>query len=526
MKKHYSFDEDLQRGIQEGLTKAVKLVSATLGPAGRTILLREKGQPPFATKDGVSVAKRITFEDPVEDLGAQMVRQSAESTNKTSGDGTSTTSVLTEALYRHASKHIIAGETPQAIKRGLENIQERIVEAIKIRKKEVSSWDDIYQVALVSANGDEKIARMLLEGMKAIGMDGNIKITPANTRLDELEVQDGFQMNSGLGAKVLATDKIRELARFKDANIFVTDATLTTTEHIAPIIATAQRDGKPFAIFCEDVGQEALAMLIINVQRKNCEGIIVRGQGFGQERRDILRDLAIACGAETYSLEEHGTFENVSIKHFGQVDLVESTNYSTVIAGGKANAEELEQRLTTLRQQVKTEQNPAIGEVLEERITRLSSGVAIVHVGGSTPAEQKERMDRFEDALQAIKASQEEGIIPGGGTAFLNLKLSTKDFNNEEKLAWDILSKALEEPFRKIVENAGLNADTHLEKMKKQKLNVGFDVRQEKFVNLFEAGIIDPMKTARCVIENAISASTTLLLSSGAIISLDETRKN
>lgn len=512
--KQISFDKDLEDKLENGLKKAIKLISSTYGPLGNTVLIKDK-EKLITTKDGVTVAKYLEFDDKEENLAAQIIKQAAESTNKTSGDGTSITSILTEAIYRFAKRETKLGTSLPEVIKSLEESKEELLKQLKEKSKAISGYQDLKEIALVSSNNDEMIANLLVEAIQDIGQDGSITIQDSNTRETELEILDGFRIDKGIAASILFTDKAQEIAKLKNCNIFVTDYDLTTVEHVAPITAVGLRDSKPLVIFCNDIHAEALSYIIINNQRGNMKCIAIAGPKFGDERISILNDLAISCGATVYSLEQHADFENVNINHFGHADMVESGKNFTTIVGGKGDENEILSRIELIEKQLKEEKSELISQSLIERKARLTSGVAVIRVGGNTEAQQQEIKDRFQDALEAIKAAIEEGIIPGGSSSFMHLNY------DQNKVGMRILEKALREPFNILLKNADLIPEIYIEEIKAKDFNYGFNVRTKEVVDFYKEGIIDPYKTARCALTNAISAATVLLSSKSSIICLD-----
>ena len=519
--KHYKSGRKLNESIMTGVNKLADAVGATLGPRVRNVILKGHKTKPLITKDGVTVAKFVDLEDPFENLGVQVIKQASEETNVSAGDGTTTATVLARAILEKAQIHLTTGVSPIELKRGIDLTVEKIVKNLKEGSKPVSTKEEIEQIATISANGDKGIGKLIGSAVDQVGKDGAITIQEAKSNETSLELTEGFRFDSGLLANAFITDERRGVMKHEDCIILITDKSVTTIDEILPVLEIAARDGRPFIIVAEDISGQALAAMIMNSMKGTMKIAGIKAPKYGEERRNILSDLAISTGATFISRESGIQLSAVNLEHFGSAQTVESNKFFTTIVGGNQDDEKVEERIELLKQQVEQEPNLDTCERIQERITRLASAIAIIKVGGATEIEMIEKKHRVEDALEAVNSAQQEGIIPGGSSAMLRVvkSLEVEVENHEQQLGVDIIKQAIKEPFRKMVSNAGLSPDIYLEKIENHmNSDSGLDVSTGEIVNMFTYGIIDPFKVVRCALENAASAASTLLLTDHAIV--------
>jgi chaperonin GroEL len=519
--KNFESGRKLNEKILAGANKLADAVGTTLGPRGRNVILKGHNTKPIITKDGVTVAKFIELEDPFENLGAQVIKQASESTNTTAGDGTTTATVLTRAIIEKAQLHLASGASPVEMKRGIDSTIEALVEKLKTSSKEISSQEEIEQIATISANGDKGIGKLIGTAVDQVGKDGAISIQEAKSNETSLELMEGFRFDSGLLANAFITDERRGVMKFDDCLMLVTDKSITTIDEILPVLEIAARDGRAFVIVAEDISGQALAAMIMNSMKGSMKVAGIKAPRYGEERRNILSDLAISTGATFISRESGIRLDAVKLQHLGQAQSIESGKFSTTIVGGDQDDEEVEKRIESLKAEIEMETSLSVCEKIQERITRLASAVAIIKVGGATEVEMIERKHRVEDALEAVSSAQKEGIIPGGSSALLRAakNLSLNFDSSEQQVGCEIVLQAIREPFKKMVSNAGMSPELYLEKIENHKNNeAGLDVTSGEIVNMFTYGIIDPFKVVRCALQNAGSAASTLLLTDHAIV--------
>lgn len=519
--KYYESGRQLNEKIMNGANKLADAVGATLGPRGRNVILKEKNKRPLITKDGVTVARFVDFEDPFENLGAQVIKQASEATNSGAGDGTTTATVLARSILAKAQPYLATGASPVEIKKGIDKAATEIIEELKKLAREVSTKEEIEQVATISANGDKGIGKLIASAVDQVGKGGAITIQPAQSNETSLELTEGFQFDSGYLANAFVTDERRGIMKYDDCLVLVTDKNITTIEDILPALEIAARDGRSFIIIAEDISGQALAALIMNKMKGTMKVAGIKAPRYGEERRNILSDLAISIGATFISRESGIQLRSVKLEHFGTAQTIESGKRNTTIVGGNQNDDEVEKRIETLKLEIEREKSLSICEKIQERITRLASAIAIIKVGASTEVEMIEKKHRVEDALEAVSSAQQEGIIPGGSSALLRVarKVNVETTNRDQEIGATILKEAIKEPFRKMVDNAGLSPDVYLEKIENHtNPDAGLNVATGELVNMFTYGIIDPFKVVRCVIENASSAASTLLTTEVGIV--------
>ena len=518
--KVYESDQQLNQKILSGVEKLAEAVSTTLGPKGRNVILHQKDGNPIITKDGVTVAKFVTLEDPFENAAAQIIKQASSETNQAAGDGTTTATVLSHAILSAAQKHLLAGASPVSLKRGIDKAVEEIVENLNEIARPVYTKQEIANVASISANNDTVIGNLIATAIDEVGKDGAITIEEANSVQTSLEVVEGFQIESGYLSPMFITDQRRVTMKHTNALILVTDEAIEKVEDILPVLELVARDGRPLIIVAENVEGQALAALVMNAARGTMKVAAIKAPRYGEERRNILKDLALATGATFVSRESNKTLAGVTLVDLGTAKTVESQKNWTTFVGGAGDYEKIDARIETLKEEMTQTENLQECERIQERITKLASGVAIIRVGGLTEVEMIERKHRIEDALEAVKAAQEEGIVGGGGTALVrsSMGIQPQGANNDEALGMQIVIEAVKHPIRQMAINGGHSPDIVLAGVLGQKDGYGFDFSKGEFVNMIEEGIIDPVKVSRTALQNAASAASTLLTTNYAII--------
>ena len=519
--KHYKSGRKLNEAIMNGVDKLADAVGATLGPRGRNVILKNHNQRPLITKDGVTVARFVEFEDPFENLGAQVIKQASEVTNSMAGDGTTTATVLARAILQKAQTHLVTGTSPIELKRGIDLAVEAIVTELKEHSRPVSTKEEIEQVATISANGDKGIGKLIANAVDQVGKGGAITIKEAKSNETSLELTEGFQFDSGLLANAFITDERRGVMKHEDCLILVTDKNITTIDDILPSLELAARDGRAFIIIAEDISGQALAAMIMNSMKGSMRVAGIKAPRYGEERRNILADLAISTGATFISRESGLHLKDIKLPHFGTAQSIESDKRATIIVGGNQDDEEVEKRIELLKEEIEKESSLNICEKIQERITRLASAIAVIKVGGITEIEMMEKKHRVEDALEAVHSAQQEGIMAGGSAPLLRVakKIEVETETHEQQIGVDIVKQAIKEPFRKMVSNAGLSPDIYLEKVEAHtNPESGLDISTGEIVNMFTYGIIDPFKVTRCALQNAASAASTLLTTDVGIV--------
>lgn len=521
--KVYDSGNSLNSKIVRGVNKLADAVSTTLGPKGRNVIIHQKGKMPFVTKDGVTVASHVEFEDPFENAGAQIIKQVSAVTATEAGDGTTTATVLARAIVNGAQKYITAGASPVELKRGMDLAVEKIIEKLKSISSPISTLEDIEHVATISANGDKQIGKLIAMAVDKVGRDGAVSIEEGRSLETTLDIVEGFQLNSGYISQKFVTDERKNTMRYENALVMVTDHSIEALDDILPILEVVARETKPFIIVAENVEGQALAALILNALRGTMKVAAIKAPSYGEERKNILNDLALSVGATFISRESGMFLKEVKRTDLGLVKNVESfKNWSTFV-GGSGNYDEVEKRIETLKNEILQTSDLTECEKIQDRITRLSSGVAIIKVGGSTEVDMTERKHRIEDALAAVKSAQEEGILPGGGIGLLKCVegLEVDAENEDQKFGVEIIKKSCLEPINKLSENCGQKSDIiifNLKAKNSEDKNIGYNFATNTFVNMYESGIIDPAKVTRCALQNAVSAASTLLTTDYAII--------
>lgn len=518
--KLYDNGSSLNKSILDGVNKLTDTVSSTLGPKGRNVVIHLKGKNPIITKDGVTVAKCIEYENAFENIGAQIVKQASEVTAIEAGDGTTTATVLARAIISNAQKYIIAGASPVELKRGMDKAVACVVENIKNLSKEVCKIEDVEHIATISANGDKQIGKLIAMAVDRVGKDGAISIEEAKSVETSLDIVEGFQIPAGYVSGEFITDPRRGAMRYENAILLVTDYAIDSLDDIMPALEIAARESKPFVIFAESVEGQSLAAMILNHKRGSMKVAAIKAPKYGEERRNLLKDLALATGATFISRESGMALKDVKRSHMGFCKTIESLKNWTTVVGGGGNYEEVQKKIDSLKLEIEQTEDIRDCEVIQDRITRLVSGIAIIKVGGTTEVDMIERKHRIEDALEAVKSAQQEGIIPGGGIGLLRCskKLDVSADNDDQKFGIEIIKKACLEPIYKLAENCGEKPDIIIHYLESSPDNVGFNFATSKYVDMYTEGIIDPAKVTRCALQNAVSAASTLLTTSYAIV--------
>ena len=520
MSKQILFDEDGRKKILTGVQTLAKAVKVTLGPKGRNVMIGKSFGVPAVTKDGVSVAKEISLEDPFENMGAQMVHEVASRTANSAGDGTTTATVLAEAIYKQGIKNVAAGSNPVYIKRGIDKGVAAAVESIKSQSKPVQDMNDIRQIATVSANWDTEVGDIIADAMEKVGSDGTITVEEASGLETTLNVVEGMQFDRGYLGPFFITNEGSNDAVFDNALILLCDKKITNLNELLPLLQIVAKKNKPLLIVAEDVEGEALSALVVNKLRGTLNVAAVKSPGFGDRRREMLKDIAVLTGSTIVSSEDTLKLENVTEQHLGQAKKVTVTKESTTIVEGKGNSAQIEARVNMLRELISESSSDFDRDQLQQRLAKLSGGIGVINVGAQTEPEMKEKKDRVDDALAATRAAVEEGIVPGGGTALLQAKWTIADvvdtLEGDEAIGARLVEKSIEAPIRQLCKNAGVDGSQIVLKIYESKL--GYNVATGDYVDLLQAGIVDPTKVTRCALQNAGSVAGMLLTTECLIV--------
>jgi len=511
--KIYSANDELAAKITAGINKLADNVASTLGPRGRNVILQKKDGNPIVTKDGVTVAEFVELEDPFENVGAQIIKQASRTTNIEAGDGTTTATVLARAIYQNARKQIASGHAPIEVKRTIDKTVEEIVEKLSEIAKPISSIEDIRHIATISANNDKEIGDLIAKAVESVGKDGSITVEQARSLKTSLDLVEGFRMGSGYASTSFITDERRGAVVYEDPFILVADTKIDKVEDILPVLEIVARESRPLVIVASEVEGQALAALIMNTVRGTMKVAAVKAPKYGEERRNILKDLCLATGASYVTASGDLKLKDVKLSDLGLAKKVDIIKSITTIVGGKGDYSEVDKRIENLKIEASQTDSMQEAERIQERIIRLASGIAIIKVGAATEVEMIEKKHRIEDALEAVKAAREGGIVPGGGVALVRT-LPKKIKDSTKNIVYD----AICEPIRQMARNAGESADVILEKVKKSNGNTGWDFTSNKTVDMFEKGVIDPMKVTRSALQNAASAVGALITSGHAIV--------
>jgi chaperonin GroEL len=526
MAKDIIFNLEARNALKIGVDKLSNAVKVTLGPKGRNVIIDKKFGAPAITKDGVTVAKEIELEDAVENMGAQMVKEVASKTADVAGDGTTTATVLAQSIFNHGLKNVAAGANPMDLKRGIDKAVEKVIENLKSQSKEVGdSIDKIEQVATISANNDSSIGKLIAEAMGKVKKEGVITIEEAKGTETSVKVVEGMQFDRGYISPYFVTDTDKMEAVYEDPFILIHDKKISTMKDFLPILEKVVQTGKPLMIIAEDVDGEALATLVVNKLRGSLKIVAVKAPGFGDRRKAMLEDIAILTGGTVISEEQGYKLENADLSQLGRAEKVSIDKDNTTIVSGKGEKDSIKARINQIKAQMENTTSDYDREKLQERLAKLAGGVAVLYVGAASEVEMKEKKDRFDDALHATRAAVEEGIVPGGGIAYIRALDSLDNFkgeNEDEDTGAAIVRKALEEPLRMIVANAGVEGSIVVQKVKEGHEDYGFNARTEQYENLYESGVIDPTKVTRVALENAASIAGMLLTTECVLAEIKE----
>ena len=526
MAKEIKFNVDVRSKMKDGADALANAVKVTLGPKGRNVVLDKKFGAPQVTKDGVTVAKEIELEDRFQNMGAQMVKEVASKTNEQAGDGTTTATVLAQAIINVGIKNVTAGANPMDLKKGIDKAVECIVGELKKQSQEVGEdYSKIEQVGTVSANNDNYIGKLIADAMSKVKKDGVITVEEAKGTETEVKVVEGMQFDRGFISPYFMTNGDKMEAVLDNPYVLITDKKISTMKDLLPILEPIAREGKELLIIAEDVDGEALTTLVVNKLRGTLKIAAVKAPGFGDRRKEMLQDIAILTGASVVSEERGYTLENVTPDMLGKADKVTISKENTTIVGGAGSKEDIAARAELIRKQISTTTSDYDREKLKERLGKLAGGVAVLYVGATTEVEMKEKKDRVEDALNATRAAVEEGYLPGGGVAYIRAAECLKGLkgdNDDQTTGIHIVAKAIEEPLRMIAENAGVDGSVIIQKIKEGKGDFGYNARTDEFVNMYEAGVIDPTKVARVALENAASVAGMFLTTECGIVDIPE----
>ena len=518
MAKVIKFNEDARKALEVGVDTLADAVKITLGPKGRNVVLDKGYGIPTITNDGVTIAKEIELKDPIENLGAQIVKEVATKSNDVAGDGTTTATVLAQALIKEGLKMVASGANPVFIRKGMEKASKKVIEELVKRAKKIESNSEIAQVGAISAS-DREIGELIAQAMAKVGESGVITVEEAKSLDTTLEVVEGMQFDNGYLSPYMVSDSERMVVELDNPFVLITDKKISSMKELLPILEKTVEMGRPMLIIAEDVEGEALATLVVNKLRGTLNIAAVKAPAFGDRRKDMLQDIAILTGGEVISEEKGIKLETADINFLGQAKKVRITKDNTVIVDGLGAKEDIAARVGQIKNAIEETTSDYDREKLQERLAKLSGGVAVIKVGAATETEMKEKKLRIEDALNATKAAVEEGIVPGGGTILVQIAKAIEDFKleGEEGLGVDIVKKALYAPMRQIALNAGLDAGVVIEKVKSSEEGIGFDAAKEEYVDMVKTGIIDPTKVTRSAIQNAISVSSVLLTTEVAV---------
>jgi chaperonin GroEL len=527
--KYLEFSTEARARLKRGVDQLADAVKVTLGPKGRNVVIDKKFGSPTVTKDGVTVAKEVELDDEIENMGAQMVKEVATKTSDLAGDGTTTATVLAQAIYREGLKSVTAGANPMALKRGIENAVETVVAELKKISVPTSGRKDIKQVATISANGDAEIGDKIADAMDKVGKDGVITVEEAKSLETTLETVDGMQFDRGYLSPYFITDPEKMECTIEDAYILIYDKKVSTMKDLLPVLEKVAQSGRPLLIVAEDVEGEALATLVVNKLRGTLKVCAVKAPGFGDRRKEMLRDIAILTGGQVISEELGLKLENTTLNDLGRAKRVIVDKDNTTLVDGKGKDDQIEGRKSEIKAQIEKSTSDYDKEKLQERLAKLAGGVAVLNVGAATETEMKEKKARVEDALHATRAAVEEGIVPGGGVALLWCQKSldkTKGHDDDEKTGIEIVRRALEEPIRIIAQNAGAEGAIVVGKVKESKdKTFGYNAQTDKFEDLVAAGVIDPTKVTRTALQNAASIASLLLTTECVVVEKKEKEK-
>jgi chaperonin GroEL len=527
--KELHFDTDARAALKRGVDQLAQAVKVTLGPKGRNVVIDRKFGAPTVTKDGVTVAKEVELSDPIENMGAQMVKEVATKTSDLAGDGTTTATVLAQAIFREGLKNVTAGANPMAIKRGIDKAVEQVVAELKAISTPTKGKKEIAQVGTISANNDEEIGNLIADAMDKVGKDGVITVEEARGLETTLETVEGMQFDRGYLSPYFVTDPERMEAVLEDALILIHDKKISSMKDLLPVLEKVAQLGRPLLIISEDVEGEALATLVVNKLRGTLRVCAVKAPGFGDRRKAMLQDIAVLTGGQVVSEEVGFKLENATMNELGKAKRIVIDKDNTTVVDGAGETDQIKGRIEEIRVAIDKSTSDYDREKLQERLAKLSGGVAVIHVGAATETEMKEKKARVEDALHATRAAVEEGIVPGGGVALLRIQKKIREFrldDPEEQIGVNIVIRALEEPIRQIVENAGAEGSIVVDKVRMADSDTyGFNARSEQYEDLVEAGVIDPTKVTRTALQNAASIASLLLTTECVVVEKKEEDK-
>jgi chaperonin GroEL len=527
MAKQISYSDEARRKLLAGIDKLADAVKVTLGPKGRNVVLDKKFGSPTITKDGVTVAKEIELEDPYENMGAELVKEVASKTSDLAGDGTTTATILAQSIYREGLKNVTAGANPMALKRGIEKAVDAVVGYLNSIAKPVKGHTEISQVATISANGDTTVGNLIADAMEKVGKDGVITVEEAKSMATTLDVVEGMQFDQGYLSPYFVTDAEKMEVSLDDPYILIHEKKISVMKDMLPLLEKIARTGKPLLIIAEDVEGEALATLVVNKLRGTFTCAAVKAPGYGDRRKAMLEDIAILTNGRAITEDLGIKLENITLDDLGKAKRVSIDKENTTIVEGAGKQADIKGRINQIKRQIEDTDSDYDKEKLQERLAKIAGGVAVINVGASTETEMKEKKARVEDALHATRAASEEGIIAGGGVSLLRAipKLDELKLKGDEKVGASIVKRALEEPIRKIAENAGAEGSVIVEKVKGEKQNIGYDAQKNEYVDMVSAGIIDPAKVTRTALQNAASISALLLTTEALVTDLPEKDK-
>ena len=526
MAKKIIYGEDARKALLSGVNQLADTVKITLGPRGRNVVLDKKFGSPLITNDGVTIAKEIELEDPFENMGAQLVKEVSTKTNDVAGDGTTTATLLAQALIREGMKNVAAGANPMIVKKGIQKAVDKAVETVMANSKKVNGTDDIARVATISA-ADDFIGQLIAEAMEKVGSDGVITVEESKTAETYSEIVEGMMFDRGYVSPYMVTDTEKMVATIDDAHILITDKKITNIQEILPLLEQVVQSGKKLVIIAEDVEGEALATLILNKLRGTFTCVAVKAPGFGDRRKEMLRDIAILTGGQVITEELGLELKDTTIDQLGRARQVKIEKENTIIVDGAGNSEDIKNRVAQIRAQIENTTSEFDKEKLQERLAKIAGGVAVIKVGAATEVEMKEKKLRIEDALAATKAAVEEGIVAGGGVALINaipnVEALLNGSDSDEKTGIAIVLKALEEPLRQIAMNAGVEGSVIINRIQNEnKVGFGYNARTEEYVDMISAGIVDPTKVTRSALQNAASIAAMVLTTESLVTDIKE----
>jgi chaperonin GroEL len=529
MAKLIIYNEEARRALERGIDLLAEAVAVTLGPKGRNVVLEKKFGAPQIVNDGVTIAKEIELEDHIENTGVSLIRQAASKTNDVAGDGTTTATVIAHAIVKEGLRNVAAGANPIAIKRGIDKATEFLVEKIKEHARPVEDSKAIAQVGSISAGNDQEVGQMIAQAMDKVGKDGVISLEEGRSMTTELEITEGMRFEKGYISPYFVTDTDRMETVFEDPLILITDKKIALVQDLVPVLEQVARQGKPLVIIAEDIEKEALATLVVNRLRGVLTVAAIKAPGFGDRRKQMLEDIAVLTGGQLISEDAGLKLENTKVEMLGSARRINITKDNTTIVA-EGNEKEVKARCEQIRRQIDETESSYDKEKLQERLAKLSGGVALIKVGAATETEMKDRKLRLEDAINATKAAVEEGIVPGGGTTLAHLApqleaWATENLSNEELTGAMIVTRALPAPLKRIAENAGQNGAVVAERVKEKEFNVGFDAANNEYTDMFEAGIVDPAKVTRSALQNAASIAGMVLTTECIVVDKPEKDK-